>query len=226
MVRLTNLPILLVVVVTGCPDGEENEARLFLDRYDAVDVDDLRERRRRVDALRALNIQTEEVRNAQRVCGEMHNSLVEAEEASARARQLLDQLAPEAESETAPEPAAESETESDSSSGDVPRSQGSPERVSTRHSRERGNPVSTPPSTRGQRLGDDEGMAPGESPTQAVESDAEAEARRRQEQVVRGQIQQALDDSANGIAAARTQRPDCERRIAALRARYRSRRRH
>lgn len=93
-------PVLLLVVAAGCGPDEGNEARLFLDRYEGLDVnvDDLGERRRRVASLERLAIASERVQGVRETCLSMHEALLEAEEQQAEARRLvtvLERSAPE-----------------------------------------------------------------------------------------------------------------------------------
>ncbi len=90
----------------ACGSDETNEARLFLDRYEGLDVnvDDLDERRRRVDALERLAIASERVRGVRETCLAMHSALLEAEVQQAEARRLvtaLERAAPESRTEDA-----------------------------------------------------------------------------------------------------------------------------
>lgn len=99
----------LLVALTACGPDERNEAQLFLDRYEALDVnvDDLAERRRRVDALERLVLSSERVIGAREACLAMHQALLEAEEQQAEARATLARLERAAESERTPEATAE-----------------------------------------------------------------------------------------------------------------------
>lgn len=97
---------LLALVGLACGADETNEARLFLDRYEGLDVnvDDLDERRRRVDALDRLAIASERVRSVRETCLAMHSALLEAEVQQAEARRLvtaLERSAPESRTEDA-----------------------------------------------------------------------------------------------------------------------------
>lgn len=84
----------LLSLLAGCGGDEANEARLFLDRYDGLDVnvDDLVERRRRVETLGRLAIANERVEAVRDACLQMHQALLEAEEQQAEARRLVAQL--------------------------------------------------------------------------------------------------------------------------------------
>ena len=101
MSRLATLAqAMLLLVAAGCGPDEGNEARLFLDRYEGLDVnvDDLGERRRRVASLERLAIASERVQGARESCLAMHEALLEAEEQQAEARRLvtvLERSAPE-----------------------------------------------------------------------------------------------------------------------------------
>lgn len=86
--------ISLVGVLAGCGDREENEARIFLDRVERVHIDaPPAARRRQIEALESISIQTESIAQLRETCVEGHTALVEAEEAQASAQQRLDELA-------------------------------------------------------------------------------------------------------------------------------------
>ena len=84
--------MLALLGVLACGDHEANEARLFLDRYDALEHPDLHERRVRVDAFRRLAFRSERVKAAHEVCARVHEALLRAEEKSVEARRLLERL--------------------------------------------------------------------------------------------------------------------------------------
>lgn len=88
----------------GCGgDQESNEALLFLDRYDTLEHPDLVERRARVDAFRRLVFQSERVKAAHAVCGEVHDAVLRAEEKTTEARALLERLEGTPPAERSPE---------------------------------------------------------------------------------------------------------------------------
>ncbi|MCA9615323.1 MAG: hypothetical protein R3B99_24690 [Polyangiales bacterium] len=101
----------LLCALAGCGGDEANEARLFLDRYDGLDVnvDDLVERRRRIETLGRLAIANERVEGVRDACLQMHQALLEAEEQQAEARRLVAQLEAAAPGEARPEDAAAAE---------------------------------------------------------------------------------------------------------------------
>ncbi len=90
--RFGAIALVLLGALLGCGDREANEARLFLDRYDALEHPDLRERRARVDALRRMVFQSERVAQAQAVCGRVHDAVLRAEEKTTEARALLERM--------------------------------------------------------------------------------------------------------------------------------------
>lgn len=90
------VPILVVacLLLLGCGDREENEARLFLDRVARVHIDaPPAERRRHIEALEAIALRTESLDGLRDTCVEGHTALVEAEEEQAAARERLESLA-------------------------------------------------------------------------------------------------------------------------------------
>jgi hypothetical protein len=104
--RSISFVLVAALVCIACGADETNEARLFLDRYDGLDVnvDDLDERRRRVEALERLAIASERVRGVRETCLAMHSALLEAEVEQAEARRLvtvLERSAPESRTEDA-----------------------------------------------------------------------------------------------------------------------------
>lgn len=87
----------VVLVASGCEPDPRNDAHLFLDRVQHIDLDDpIEERRRRVDSLATLPVTAEVVRSARDACVEAHRAIIEAEEASANAREVYDQYPDEA----------------------------------------------------------------------------------------------------------------------------------
>lgn len=82
------LPLLLLPSLAACGESE-NEARLFLERYDRLDPVDVASRRALVEDLRAMPLSSEEVKRARDVCADLHESFLVAEAASAEARAAL-----------------------------------------------------------------------------------------------------------------------------------------
>jgi hypothetical protein len=84
------LAIALVVSVPACSCNDErtrNEAMLFLDRFEEIDLDDpLEERRAAIDDIRGLALSDEDVLRARDMCVEAHDALIEAEDQHAAAR--------------------------------------------------------------------------------------------------------------------------------------------
>lgn len=92
---MLRLVLLLVVVVSlpSCSCNDErtrNEAMLFLDRFEDIDVDDpLEERRTAIEEIRGLALSDEDVLRARNACVEAHDALIEAEDQHATARHEL-----------------------------------------------------------------------------------------------------------------------------------------
>jgi hypothetical protein len=86
------LVVLLACAGAGCTDRERAEARLLVDRASAIDpragVD---ERRRQVDALERLGLESEGARVVRAQCVTAHRKLLEAEDATARANEVVGQ---------------------------------------------------------------------------------------------------------------------------------------
>lgn len=81
-----------VMLVSRREDAVRNDALLFLDRFDGLDIHDpLPSRRPLVDALASMPLASDEVDAVRRRCVEAHRTLLDAEEATARARALLDE---------------------------------------------------------------------------------------------------------------------------------------
>ena len=87
------LPILvLATFALACEPDARNDANLFLDRIAHIDLDDpVEERRRRVSSLATLPVEAEQVRTARDACVDAHRTILEAEEASARARAAFEE---------------------------------------------------------------------------------------------------------------------------------------
>ncbi len=75
-----------VVTLSACGDGEGNEARLVIDLLEGLAALEVEERRRRVDALGAMPVDSEQVRTVRDRCVAMHDAVLRAEEATAEAR--------------------------------------------------------------------------------------------------------------------------------------------
>jgi hypothetical protein len=77
----------------GCGDQKANDARLFLDRVERIDVEGPRESRRvAVDALANVAVETEEIQRARDLCVEAHRTLLDAEDTQANAQAELDRI--------------------------------------------------------------------------------------------------------------------------------------
>ena len=99
--RARSLALLTIMVAVGAlavmffftrqDDRTRNDALLFLDRYQALDLDDpIEERRQRVDALDALPFASEEVERVRDACVGAHRTLIVAEERGAEARAIFE----------------------------------------------------------------------------------------------------------------------------------------
>jgi hypothetical protein len=87
---------LLVAILTSLPscacsdERTRNEAMLFLDRFEDVDVDDpLEDRRAAIEGIRGLTLSDEDVLRARNACVDAHEALIEAEDQHAAARHQL-----------------------------------------------------------------------------------------------------------------------------------------
>lgn len=88
--RRTRTLIALAVLALGCEPDPRNDANLFLDRVARIDLDDpAEERERMVASLASLPLTAAEVMDARDVCVEAHRTILEAETATARAREAL-----------------------------------------------------------------------------------------------------------------------------------------
>ncbi|MFK7988986.1 MAG: hypothetical protein AB8I08_23415 [Sandaracinaceae bacterium] len=95
--RLLLFCLFLLLSVLGCEPDPRNDAHLFLDRVERIDLDDPVEvRRRRVDSLATLPVTAEVVRLARDACVDAHRAVIEAEEAAASAREILEEYEDEA----------------------------------------------------------------------------------------------------------------------------------
>lgn len=99
--RLRTLATVTILVAVGAlaamlfltrqDDRTRNDALLFLDRYEALDVDDpLETRRPLVEALAAMPFAAAEVDRVRDGCVEAHRTLILAEERGAEAREIFD----------------------------------------------------------------------------------------------------------------------------------------
>lgn len=86
MRRLATLA-LLVLALLGCEPDARNDAIIFLDRVQRIDLDDpLAERRRHVESLASLPLSAPEVQRARDACVEAHQTILSAEELTQGAR--------------------------------------------------------------------------------------------------------------------------------------------
>ncbi len=92
MSRALGLCVLLALLapLASC-SGAENEAHLFLERYERLDALDPASRASLVDDLRSMPLSSDEVKRARDVCASLHESFLVAEAASAEARAALEE---------------------------------------------------------------------------------------------------------------------------------------
>lgn len=91
MARLS-LPILALLALAACEPDTRNDAVIFLDRVQRLDLDDpIAQRRRLVESLSSLPLQASEVVSARDACVEAHETIIEAEELTANARQAVEE---------------------------------------------------------------------------------------------------------------------------------------
>jgi len=90
-VKRTLSILALAACAIGCEPDARNDANLFLDRVQRIDLDDpVEQRRRLVDSLASLPLNAEPVQQARDACVEAHRTILEAEELHARARSAVD----------------------------------------------------------------------------------------------------------------------------------------
>ena len=83
--------LVLAAAAAGCEPDARNDANLFLDRVQRIDLDDpVEERQRLVDSLASLPLSAEPVQQARDACVEAHRTILEAEDAHGRARAALE----------------------------------------------------------------------------------------------------------------------------------------
>jgi hypothetical protein len=88
----TACAIVFAVVATGTGDRERAEASLFLERFQAIDIEDpLVERRERIEAIARSPISTEEIDAIRDACVAAHRTMIHAEDSSAAARAHFEQ---------------------------------------------------------------------------------------------------------------------------------------
>lgn len=87
----TVLLLSIALVLGGCTDRDETEARLVIDHVDAIDpYGDVADRRKRVAQLQKLGVETPAVRKVRDACVHAHETLLEAEDLQKRAQKELD----------------------------------------------------------------------------------------------------------------------------------------
>jgi hypothetical protein len=118
--------VALVVLLSGCECSDaqaRNDAMLFLDRFDDIDVDTpLEERRTQVEAIRQLALTDETVLQTRDLCVSAHQALIDAEDQHALARHLLVESGGTTETDVPPEAAARISTAIDESNEAIERS--------------------------------------------------------------------------------------------------------
>ena len=116
--------LVLALALAACDDGRaRNEAMLFLDRYQIIEIDQpFEERRPLVEGLERLAISDVDVDRARDACVEAHRSLLDAEERHASARHELVEAVGAEGAEVPPEVAARIETAIDESNAAIERS--------------------------------------------------------------------------------------------------------
>jgi hypothetical protein len=89
LVAVGALAVMLFFASQG--GGERNDALLFLDRYEGLDVDDpIAERRDRIRRIAAMPLATRSVDEVRDLCVSAHETLIRAEERGAEARAIFD----------------------------------------------------------------------------------------------------------------------------------------
>lgn len=95
--RLLALIAFVALALAGCEPDARNDATIFLDRVQRIDLDDpLAERRRLVASLESLPLTAPEVTRARDTCVEAHRAILSAEELTQGARAELERHEDEA----------------------------------------------------------------------------------------------------------------------------------
>jgi hypothetical protein len=90
-VKRTLTILALAAAALGCEPDARNDANLFLDRVQRIDLDDpVEERQRLVGSLASLPLEAESVQRARDACVEAHRTILEAEALHARARSAVE----------------------------------------------------------------------------------------------------------------------------------------
>jgi hypothetical protein len=80
----------IALLLFACERDSSAEARMFLDRLDALDLDDpVADRRRLLTSLENMPIADPEIAAARAVCADAHRTTLEAEELTERVRSAL-----------------------------------------------------------------------------------------------------------------------------------------
>ena len=92
--RVVSVPLLLVAfawMLLGCEPDARNDAVIYLDRVGRLDLDDsVADRRRLVRSLASLPLSSPEVQGARDACVEAHETILEAEQLTDRARAAVE----------------------------------------------------------------------------------------------------------------------------------------
>lgn len=109
--RLVTLVLFVVLVLPSCSCDDErarNDAMLFLDRFEDIDVDDaLEDRRTAIQAVHDLALTDTSVVAARDACVTAHEALIEAEDQHAIANHLFVESSSAGEHDVPPEIAAQ-----------------------------------------------------------------------------------------------------------------------
>jgi len=83
--------VLLVALLAACEPDARNDAVIYLDRVQRVDLDDpIPERRRLIESLASLPLSAPQVRDARDACVEAHQTIIEAEDLTRSARAAVE----------------------------------------------------------------------------------------------------------------------------------------
>ena len=84
-------PLLILAALSGCEPDARNDAIIFLDRVQRIDLDDsIADRQRLVESLRSLPLSAPEVTRARDACVEAHETILSAEELTQNARAQIE----------------------------------------------------------------------------------------------------------------------------------------
>jgi len=112
VLRRLVIPLVLLALAPGCEPDARNDATIYLDRVQRIDLDDpVAERRRLVDSLASLPLSADEVVDARDSCVQAHRTILDAEEATRRARASLERYPDESQIPAETRTAIESDIE-------------------------------------------------------------------------------------------------------------------